>query len=236
MEGFAPESDTGTDGVAPGPLDKALLGGLPQRVGRFEYRYDTDTWTWSDTVARIHGYEPGEVEPTTELVLSHKHPDDLELIKGLLNRSSAPFAGRHRIITNSGKTRRVVVVGEIVTDSSGEVEATRGFYIDVTAAVEQDVQDSIGHKLDDIVAHRAVIEQAKGMLMLAYDIDSDAAFDVLRWRSQELNIKLNEVAKTLVEEMPRLSDMRAKPGSRIDHFLLTLENEHTCRGRNALDG
>lgn len=227
MEDFAPESDTGTDGVAPGPLDKALLGGPPQRVGSFEYCYDTDTWMWSDTVARIHGYEPGAVEPTTELVLSHKHPDDLALVKGLLKRSSAPFAGRHRIITTSGETRRVVVVGEIVTGSNGSVEATRGFYIDVTAAVEQDVQDTIGHRLGDIVAHRAAIEQAKGMLMLAYDIDSDAAFDVLRWRSQELNIKLHDVSETLVRELPRLMDMRSNARSRIDHFLLTLRNSPT---------
>jgi hypothetical protein len=34
--------NTGTDGYVPQALDKALLGGAPQRVGRFEYRYDTD--------------------------------------------------------------------------------------------------------------------------------------------------------------------------------------------------
>src|SRR4051812_32895551 len=34
-------SETGTDGYVPQPLDKALLGGAPQRVGTFEYRYDT---------------------------------------------------------------------------------------------------------------------------------------------------------------------------------------------------
>ena len=79
--------NTGTDGYVPQPIDKALLGGAPQKVGRFHYRYDTDTWTWSDTVARMHGYEPGQVEPTTELVLSHKHPDDLTKVKGLLKQS-----------------------------------------------------------------------------------------------------------------------------------------------------
>jgi PAS fold len=81
---FVPPSETGADGVAAGPLDKALLGGSPQRVGRFEYRYDTDQWTWSDAVARMHGYEPGSVQPTTELVLKHKHPDDLAQVKALL--------------------------------------------------------------------------------------------------------------------------------------------------------
>ena len=58
--------NTGTDGYAPQPIDKALLGRPPQRVGSFEYHYDADTWKWSDTVARMHGYEPGTVQPTTD--------------------------------------------------------------------------------------------------------------------------------------------------------------------------
>ena len=57
---LTPGFETGTDGPAPGALDNALLGGPPQRVGTFEYRYDTDTWTWSDTVAKMHGYEPDD--------------------------------------------------------------------------------------------------------------------------------------------------------------------------------
>ena len=43
-----------TDGHAVRAIDKALLGGEPQRVGRFEYRYDDGAWTGSDTVARSH--------------------------------------------------------------------------------------------------------------------------------------------------------------------------------------
>jgi hypothetical protein len=108
-------SDTGTDGYVPQPLDKALLGGRPQLVGTFEYRYDTDTWSWSDTVARLHGYEPGTVQPTTELVLSHKHPDDLAEVKGLLKQSAAPFSSRHRIRTVSGESRRVVVARQEIS-------------------------------------------------------------------------------------------------------------------------
>ncbi|MCT7661127.1 PAS and ANTAR domain-containing protein [Mycobacterium deserti] len=212
------ELDTGTDGVAPGVLDKALLGGAPQRVGRFEYRYDTDTWTWSAAVARMHGYDE-HVEPTTELILRHKHPDDLGMVKALLKRSSAPFSSRHRIRTVSGEIRSVVVVGEIVTDDAGEVIATRGFYIDVTKSVSDEVQHELGAKLNAVVADRAVIEQAKGMLMATYDVDADAAFEILRWRSQELNIKLHDIAKELVTTLPSLLSCSRGP---VDHFLMTL--------------
>jgi PAS domain S-box-containing protein len=211
-----------TDGQAVGSLDKALLGGAPQRVGRFEYDYNTDKWSWSEAVARMHGYEPNEVQPTTELVLSHKHPDDLARVKALLQRSSAPFSSRHRIRTTSGEERSVVVVGEIVADEDNHVVATRGFYIDVTEALQDDIQRGIGEELEVIVAHRAVIEQAKGMLMAAYDLRSDAAFTLLRWRSQETNMKLHDIAAEIVTEFPTLLNLQAGARGAIDRFLLTL--------------
>lgn len=217
---FAPPNETGTDGVRPGDLDKALLGGEPARVGRFVYNYNSDSWVWSSAVARMHGYEPGEIRPTTEVVLSHKHPEDLALVKGLLKRSSAPFSSRHRIRTKSGEERRVVVVGEIVKDNRDEVVATRGFYVDVTEAVEADVRRVVTEELEVILAHRAVIEQAKGMLMAIYDIHADAAFDVLRWRSQELNVKLHDVATEIVAQVPRLLDLDSHRHAAVDHFLM----------------
>jgi hypothetical protein len=46
---------------------------------------------------------------------------------------------------------------------------------------------------------RAVIEQAKGIVMLRYDMDEDSAFRVLvRWSSVH-NVKLRTVATTMVQ-------------------------------------
>jgi hypothetical protein len=171
----------------------------------------------------MHGYEPGEIRPTTDLVLHHKHPDDLAKVKALLKRSAAPFSSRHRIRTKSGEERRVVVVGEIVKDEHGEVAATRGFYIDVTDALHDDIQRGITEELEEIVAHRAPIEQAKGMLMAVYDLQPDVAFDVLRWRSQELNIKLHDVAGELVAKLPSLLRLASEARASIDHLLTTLD-------------
>ncbi|WP_292988411.1 PAS and ANTAR domain-containing protein [Mycobacterium sp.] len=211
-----------TDGQAVRAIDKALLGGEPHRVGRFQYRYDSGEWTWSDTVARMHGYEPGAVEPTTEIVLSHKHPEDLARVKGLLQQSAAPFSSRHRIRTTTGETRNVVVVGDAVTDADGAIVATRGFYVDITDSVYAELQQSISDELEVIVSHREVIDQAKGMLMAIYQLSADAAFAILVWRSQELNIKLSTVADRLVAELPSLLNARPVPRAAIDHYLLSL--------------
>jgi ANTAR domain/PAS fold len=206
-----------------GPVDQALLGGAPQRVGRFEYRYDSDTWTWSETVAVMHGYEPGHTQPSTEQVLSHKHPEDLTNVKGLLLQSAAPFSSRHRIYTTTGELRNVVVVGDAVTDDDGRIVATRGFYVDVTESLHNDLERSVSEKLHQIVAHREIIEQAKGMLMMIYHIDADAAFGILRWRSQELNLKLGLIAGKIVAELPGVIEA-SDPAVRlpVDHYLMTL--------------
>jgi hypothetical protein len=52
--------------------------------------------------------------------------------------------------------------------------------------------------LRGIVHRRAVIEQAKGALILRYGLDDDAAFAVLRRWSQHSNVKLHTIAETLV--------------------------------------
>ena len=43
---------------------------------------------------------------------------------------------------------------------------------------------SCDHAVNEAAKHRAVIEQAKGMLMLTYRIDADTAFELLRRHSQ----------------------------------------------------
>jgi hypothetical protein len=116
----------------------------------------------------------------------------------------------------------VVVVGDPVTDADGRTVATRGFYIDITDSFNADLQQSITDELQVIVSHREVIDQAKGMLMLIYQLSADAAFAVLVWRSQELNVKLATVAEKLVAELPDLVNAHQAMRAPIDHYLLTL--------------
>ena len=53
---------------------------------------------------------------------------------------------------------------------------------------------------------RAVIEQAKGVLMSTRRVSADEAFDVLRQRSQQENRKLRLVAEDIVEETGESTD------------------------------
>ncbi len=106
-----------------------LVGVRPQQVGgqfRFFY-FDDERWEWSDAVQIMHGYEPGTVSPTTELVLSHKHPDDYQQVANTLDdvrRHHQAFSTRHRIIDTTGRIHHVIVVADKLQDASGEVIGT----------------------------------------------------------------------------------------------------------------
>jgi GAF domain-containing protein len=59
----------------------------------------------------------------------------------------------------------------------------------------------LSHHLNEALKGRAVIEQAKGILMAGSPgLSADGAFDMLRKASQRENVKLREVARRIVEQ------------------------------------
>jgi ANTAR domain/PAS fold len=202
---------------------EALAGGAPQRAGWFRFYFADQRWEWSEQVQRMHGYEPGNVTPTTDLVLSHKHPVDrgqvAATIDQILNTHKA-FSTRHRIIDTRGNVRYVVVVGDQLRDDQGVVIGTHGFYVDVSPQPDQEREDLVTAKLAEITEQRASIEQAKGMLMLIYGISDSAAFDLLKWLSQETNVKLRLLAEQITEDF-RGVGLTLTSQSEFDHLLLT---------------
>lgn len=53
--------------------------------------------------------------------------------------------------------------------------------------------------MQEATKSRAAIEQAKGALMLAYGLNEDGAFAMLRWWSRNRNIKVRDLARHLVD-------------------------------------
>ncbi|MFF1388145.1 PAS and ANTAR domain-containing protein [Rhodococcus erythropolis] len=197
--------------------------GAPHRVGGFLYHRAGDRWEWSDTVARMHGYQPGTVTPTTELLLAHKHPDDRAHVAHTLHTirtSGGAFSSRHRIIDTKGVTRSVVVVGDRLLGDTAETIGSSGFYIDVTDTLETSITEAVDEVVADITASRGAIEQAKGMLMLIYRIPADRAFDVLVWHSQQTNVKLRDIADQLLARVAGKLDVPVTLRTRFDHLLL----------------
>ena len=198
--------------------------GGAQRVGRYRYHFADERWDWSDEVQMMHGYPPGCLSVTTDLVLGHKHPDDRELFAaalGELRNSQRSFSIRHRIINVHNDVRDMMMIGEAFRDAGGEVAGAQGFYIDVTP--DDKARDvAITEAVSEIADNRAIIEQVKGILRLVYRVDADAAFAVLKWRSQETNVKLRTLAEQMMAEFLDLPDGGRLPDrSAFDQILLT---------------
>jgi hypothetical protein len=214
-------------------LEQALAGGSPQRVGWFRFYFADERWEWSEQVQLMHGYEPGTVTPTTELVLSHKHPDDYQQVAATLDemrRSHRTFSTRHRIIDTKGGVHSVVVIGDQLYDERGELVGTHGFYVDVTPS-DDFTEELVSAAVAEIAENRAAIEQAKGMIMLIYRVSADAAFEVLKWRSQETNIKLRILAEQLLADFAGLAyEETLPPRATFDHLLLTAHQRVDAAG------
>ncbi len=201
------------------------------RVGAFRYFRADDRWEWSDAVAQMHGYEPQTAQPTTALVLSHKHPEDAAEVTLLIEAMSGhgqPFSSRHRIIDCAGRTRRVLVVGEQLRDDAGEVIGSEGFYVDLS---DLDDEPSLDAAISRFTAHRSQIEQAKGILMAIYGIPAEHAFDILVWRSQETNTKLRTLVQQLIDDFTGQLEIPAPVRERADHLLLTAHTRVAQRRR-----
>ena len=86
--------------------------------------------------------------------------------------------------------------------------AKRGVFAYIVDSNPEELQSAIDitlqrfseyHNLQGAFGRRAVIEQAKGILMARHAVDADAAFEMLRGHSQSRGKKLADVAGAVVE-------------------------------------
>lgn len=207
------------------PIEHALAGGEPQRVGWFRFYFADERWEWSTQVEQMHGYAPGTAQPTTELVLAHKHPEDYGQVAATLEqirRMGGAFSTRHRIIDTGGNVHHVVVVGDQLFADDGSVVGTHGFYVDVTSSIVAAEERVVTETVAELAEARGAIEQAKGMLMLLYRIDADSAFELLKWRSQETNTKLRVLAEQIAYDFHHLDYGEILPNRTVfDRLVLT---------------
>jgi anti-anti-sigma factor len=169
-------------------------------LGRFTYDPATDRWTWSEEVFALHGFLAGEVVPSTSLARSHQHPDDRTAIEALARdalESGHARGAQHRIVDAAGHERHVVVIVDPRRTGTGCV--IDGMVLDVTVPHARSSAAQANAMLEAATAARTVIDQAKGALMLAHGVPADAAFETLRWYSQQTNLRLRTLAERVVE-------------------------------------
>jgi hypothetical protein len=202
-----------TDGDLEAVLHAVLRGDGPQPVGRYALDVPAGKWWWSDELFAMHGFVPGEVVPTTELMLAHKHPDDLSRVQGVLAEVTSrgtPFSCTHRIIDAHGRTRTLGVVGQGDLDpGTGAVTRVTGYFMDLTETHGARVREEASAAIRASASHRAAIEQAKGAVMVLYGLSEDEAFALLRDHSSITNEPVRSIAARLIASMADLGGSTA---------------------------
>lgn len=201
----------------------------PVGVGHFRFLFHTDEWEWSSDLSALHGYPAEPRRVTTETVLAHKHPDDRAEVTRAVRKSAnsgAPFRSRHRIVDAAGRIRHVSVIGDSLRDDDANVIGTDGLYVDLDDIREVALDTEFEARVTDFELSRTVIEQAKGMVMFAYSLTDQQAFDLLAFRSQQMNIKVRDLAATIVRRVPREIDLVEYNSARFDHILLHPHRPH----------
>ena len=126
------------------------------------------------------------------------------------------------------------LIGEIVREASCPViallhardpayvkeAAKRGVFAYIVDTTPEELQSAIDitlqrfteyHSLQGAFGRRALIEQAKGILMARHSIDGDKAFEMLRTHSQHGGQKLADVAAAIVDSHLLLATKRPEP-------------------------
>jgi len=104
-------------------------------TGSFGWNVSDRELVWSDEMFRIFGYDPS-ITPTVGLVVQRTHPDDVALIRELIDTAShggTDWDLEHRLLMPDGSTKHVRAVARAVRNPSGHLRFF-GAVMDLTAS------------------------------------------------------------------------------------------------------
>jgi PAS domain S-box-containing protein len=142
--------------------------------------------TWSDQLFRLHGFQPGEVEPTMELGLSYIHPDDREeILARTATWLESPAAGRseYRVMLDDGTVRHVIGESIVERDENEVPVRMFGTVRDVTdkLAIERELDSH--HELSRALAEWDDLDE--GMVDLLRRLGTAMGWDAANLWAQD---------------------------------------------------
>ena len=171
--------------------------------GSFVLDATTARFVGSDELASVLGFTPGDVVLTAMMVTAHLHPADQSRWQGGLQRcleTGRPQVVEHRIITADRSERPASTTLTAQRDRDVVVSVT-GVINDLSHRLRAATDVEIGTAVRASAATRSEIDQAKGIVMAAFDIDADQAFALLKWHSSHANRKLRDLSGALIDRL-----------------------------------
>ena len=120
--------------------------------------------------------------------------------RGVLSSLSAPLPLQTEVVgALNCYSRQASAFDDASTDVA--VEVTGYIAVAVVNAMGYIQASDLAHHMQAAMASRAVIEQAKGIVMAQNRCDAETAFSILRRASQGRNVKIRDLASVLVERI-----------------------------------
>lgn len=186
-------------------------------TGLVEYYFEDGIFRWSDGLYRMYGYERGEVVPSMEMVLPHVEPEDRAKVQAYWEHVSAhggPSSIYVSIRDRKDRQHKLLYSADYILDGTTPV-GVWGVVVDLTTSIHTDRHQLATEAVAASAVNRAVIEQAKGILMGRTGVTAEQAYELMSQQSQDTNRKVYAIAHEIIER----ATVRGKDQNR-DHPLL----------------
>ncbi|MHA7263787.1 ANTAR domain-containing protein [Arthrobacter sp. TMN-37] len=191
---------------------------LAEAVSSIEYFIDCPTGTveqyfadgvlrWSGQPCRIRGYERGDIGPTLELGLSHVEPHDRDAMRAFWDnvpRTGGPLSVYSSIRDVNGQLHKILLSADLLNDG-GEPVGVWGLVVDLTRSIHADQHQLADEAVAASALNRAVIEQAKGILMGRAGLNAADAFKRISQYSQRTNRKVVVSSQQIIDRAQQLN-------------------------------
>jgi len=119
--------------------ERLRRGQLYANVGTWEWDIPTGGLYWSERIAPLFGYTPGQIETTYDNFIAAVHPDDRQAVMDAVSdcvEKDIPYKIEHRVVWQDGTVRWLLERGAVTRDSEGNALQMLGVVQDINSEVE----------------------------------------------------------------------------------------------------
>ncbi|MGN7150517.1 ANTAR domain-containing protein [Arthrobacter sp. SAFR-179] len=170
-------------------------------TGLVEYYFSDGIFRWSDSLYRMYGYERGEVVPSMDMAMAHIEPEDRPRVQAYWERVSSaggPSSIYVSIRDRKDRQHKLLYSADYIMEGDTPV-GVWGVVVDLTQSIHTDRHQLATEAVAASAVNRAVIEQAKGILMGRTGVTADQAYGLMSQLSQDTNRKVYAIAHEIVE-------------------------------------
>ena len=123
------------------------------KIGGWKIDHTNGQVYFSDEIFSILELDKNKHIASTDLITSHMHPDDLDMITTAYNdsmKNHTPYDITHRLVIDNGDIKTVHVYSVTIFNNTGVPLTTKGTIQDITDQVSKDEQLRRSQKLDAI--------------------------------------------------------------------------------------